>query len=75
MNWKVWRRQDGSVAGYCEESNTMFEPGGDVSTYTVSIDKDQPVIADPPKSNKQLKLEALLASGNVPQEVKDYLAL
>ena len=73
---KVWRKlSDNSVVGYCDEANTMFEPGGDLSTYVVSLEKAAPVIPPPPKTLKEQKLDALLASGNVPQEVKDYLAL
>ena len=83
---KVWRKlSDNSVVGFCDEANTMFEPGGDLSTYVVSFEKTAPVILTPPtatelkKADAVVKLDTASRSGSAEDiaaalaAVRDYL--
>ena len=77
---KVWRKlSDNSVVGFCDEANTMFEPGGDLSTYVVSLEKAVPVILTPrspielKKADAVAKLDTASKSGTA-QDIADALA-
>ena len=75
MSYKTWRRtSDNSVVGCCENGYSGFEPGGDMATYVVSVEKDIPIMPPPLPTASATKKAALLADPTVPQSVKDYLA-
>lgn len=75
MNYKVWRRKiNNSVVGFCEASYDGFEPGGDLSTYAVTTEKNIPTFPTAPPTLAQTKMATMLNDPAVPQTVKDYLA-
>ena len=75
-DWKVWRKADGTVVGYCEATYSGFKPGGDVKSYTVTIEPKPPAMPPPPPSKTDVlkaKIDAVKGDGAVPQSVKDVL--
>ena len=76
MTYRVWRKHsDNNVIGFCDADYTGFEPGGDLKTYGITIEDTPPVMPAPPPDFKQTKLQVVLDSSKIPQELKDYLVL
>ena len=77
---RVWRlKSDNSVIGACDEANTMFEPGGDLAAYVVSIEPVAPVIPVVLSSQELKRLDAIskldtASKSGAPQDIADALA-
>ena len=72
-DYKVWRKADGTVVGYCEATYSGFKPGGDVKSYTVTIEPKPPAMPPPPPSKADVlkaKIDAVLADPAASQSVK-----
>ena len=76
MSFKVWRRKsDNSVVGFCEATYAGFEPGGDLTTYSTSIESVVPTLPVPASTAKQTALTAALADATLPATLKTLLPL
>ena len=74
MKYTVWRRKsDSNAVGYCDALYTGFEPGGDLASYTVTIETAPPVMPESPPTSARIKLLAVLADPTVPATVKSVL--
>jgi len=75
MSFKVWRKKsDNSVVGFCEATYTGFEPGGDLTAYTLSIEATPPALPSTPPTQAAVKLAAVAADPTVPASLKALLA-
>lgn len=75
-DYKVWRTADGALVGFTDANEKGFLPGGDLSTYRVTIEKDRPALPPSPPSKTDIlkkKLDAALADPTTSQTVKDAL--
>lgn len=75
VSYKVWRRvSDNSVVGFCDAGYDGFEPGGDNTQYTITVEKDVPTFPSAAPTLASVKMKAMLTDPTVPQTVKDYLS-
>ena len=63
--------------GYCEATYSGFQPGGDVKSYTITIEKNPPAMPLGPPSKADVlkaKIDAVLVDPAASQSVKDAMS-
>ena len=63
MNFKIWRkRSDNSLVGFCDADYLGFEPGGDLTSYAVSVHDSEAVLAEWQAQQAPLQYQHLRAA-------------